>query len=125
MKRMFLFLLLVSLSLLITSCTTNSSEPLHNQFQITLTDVWKHQHAHLIYQFEFITNELSKGKDKEKLAYLSGMIDSNLIDNPTFLPVAILTNEETKQIIADEQLQSQVLILYQNIKDYLTKLNRS
>ncbi|MED1821540.1 hypothetical protein [Brevibacillus agri] len=50
------------------------------------------------------------------------MIDSNLIDNPAFLPAIILTNDETKQIIADEQLQSGVLTLYQYKRDYLKKL---
>lgn len=122
MKRMSMFLLLVTLSLLTTSCTTASPEPLHNQYQITLTDVFKHQHSHSLYQFEKITEELSSVQDKEKLAYISGMIDSNLIDNPAFLPAIILTNDETRQIIADEQLQSGVLTLYQYKKDYLREL---
>ncbi|MGN7472046.1 hypothetical protein [Brevibacillus sp. SAFN-007a] len=122
MKRMSMFLLLVSLSLMTTSCTTASPEPFHNQYQITLTDVFKHQHSHSIYQFEKITEGLSNVQDKENLAYILGMIDSNLIDNPVFLPVIILTNDETKQIIADEQLQSGVLTFYQYKKDYLKKL---
>lgn len=122
MKRMSMFLLLASLSLMTASCTTASPDHVHVQYQITLTDVFKHQHSCSLYQFEKITEELSNAQDKEKLAYISGMIDSNLIDNPAFLPAIILTNDETKQIIADEQLQSGVLTLYQYKRDYLKKL---
>ncbi|UIO40024.1 hypothetical protein LOY85_14430, partial [Brevibacillus brevis] len=101
MKR---FSIIFGLSLILASCSTTSSEPTQNQFEITLTDVFKHQHSSSVYQFELITKELSNVKDKERLAYLSGMIDSYLIPNPLFLPSIIFTNGETKQVIADEQL---------------------
>ncbi|GAB1528681.1 MULTISPECIES: hypothetical protein [Brevibacillus] len=119
MKR---FSIIFGLSLILASCSTTSSEPTQNQFAITLTDVFKHQHSSSIYQFELITKELSNVKDKERLAYLSGMIDSYLIPNPLFLPSIIFTNGETKQIIDDEQLQSEIVILYQNKKEYLKKI---
>lgn len=119
MKR---FSIIFGLSLILVSCSTTSSEPTHNQFEITLTDVFKHQHSSSVYQFELITKELSNVKDKERLAYLSGMIDSYLIPNPLFLPSIIFTNGETKQIISDEQLQSEIVTLYQNKKEYLKKI---
>ncbi|GED61422.1 hypothetical protein ABER61_27925 [Brevibacillus formosus] len=120
MKR--LLSLILGSSLFLASCSITSSEPTHNQFQITLTDVFKHQHTSSVYQFELITKELSNVKDKERLAYLSGMIDSYLISNPLFLPSIIFNNGETKQIIADEQLQSEIVTLYQNKKEYLKKI---
>lgn len=95
---------------------------MHNQFQITLTDVFKHQHTTSVYQFELITKELAIVKDKESLAYLSGMIESYLISNPLFLPATIFNNQETKQIIADDQLQSEIITLYANKRDYLKKI---
>ncbi|WP_242466572.1 hypothetical protein [Brevibacillus brevis] len=119
MKR---FSIIFGLFLILASCSTTSSEPTHNQFKITLTDVFKHQHSSSAYQFEFITKELSNVKDKERLAYLSGMIDSYLISNPLFLPSIIFNNGETKQIIADEQLQSEIVMLYQNKKEYIKKI---
>ncbi|WP_041749443.1 hypothetical protein [Brevibacillus brevis] len=119
MKR---FSIIFGLSLILASCSTTSSEHTQNQFEITLTDVFKHQHSSSVYQFELITKELSNVRDKERLAYLSGMIDSYLIPNPLFLPSIIFTNGETKQIIADEQLQSEIVILYQNKKEYLKKI---
>lgn len=122
MKRMLMILLLASLSLMTASCTTASPYQVHVQYQITLTDVFKHQHSCSLYQFEKITKELSNAQDKEKLAYISGMIDSTLIENPAFLPAIILINDETKQIIADEQLHSGVLTLYKYINDYLKNL---
>ncbi|MFF0830460.1 hypothetical protein ACFYU8_27015 [Brevibacillus sp. NPDC003359] len=120
MKR--LFSIILGLSLILASCSTTSSEPTHNQFEITLTDVFKHQHISSVYQFELITKELSTIKDKERLAYLSGMIDSYLISNPLFLPSIIFNNQETKQIIADEQLQTEIVTLYSKKKDYLKRI---
>ncbi|MCE0450181.1 hypothetical protein KB186_09690 [Brevibacillus sp. AF8] len=120
MKRSFS--IIFGLSLILASCSTTSSEPTHNQFQITLSDVFKHQHTSSVYQFELITKELSNVKDKERLAYLSGMIDSYLIPNPLFLPSIIFNNEETKEIITDEQLQSDIVTLYWNKKEYLKKI---
>ncbi|HBZ79057.1 MULTISPECIES: hypothetical protein [Brevibacillus] len=110
------------LSLILASCSVNSSEPTHNQFQITLNDIFKHQHSTSVYQFELITEQLSTVEDKERLAYISGMIDSYLINNPLFLPATIFNNEETKLIIADEQLQSDIVLLYQNKKEYLKQI---
>lgn len=42
--------------------------------------------------------------------------------NSYILPSIIFTNEETKQMIADEQLQSAIVTLYQNKKEYLKKI---
>lgn len=121
MKKAFL-LLCVLLPIVLTSCKASSSETKHNQFEITLRDVFKHYHYASADQFELITQELSNVKDQEGLSYISGLIEGDSITNPLLLPSAIFTNEETKQIITDEQLQSDIVTLYQIRMKYISHL---
>lgn len=112
------------LSLLLVSCTAIPAESLqvHIQYQATLTDVFNHHYSVQVYQFEQIMKELSEAKDKEHVAYVAGMIESYRIQNPAFTPAIILTNEETKQILADKELQEHVVTLFQKNKAYLNNL---